>query len=417
METLLVRGGHPLRGEVRVHGAKNSVLPILAACVLCPEPCTVSRCPEISDVAVAEEILRHLGCTVRRRRDSITVDAAALCRTEIPPCLMGKMRASVNFLGALLGRMGTCELSLPGGCDLGSRPIDFHIAALEALGVEWEQCGTVLRFRWPHRRGGRVRLPYPSVGATENLLLAAVTVPEPVTVCNAAREPEITDLCRFLRKLGARVEGEGGSILHVCGGRPLHGADHAVLPDRIETATYLAMTAGCGGQIRLTGTDARLLTPVLTVLERAGCRIEAAEDTITLARECPLRGVGAVETAVYPGFPTDAQAPVMAALLRAAGESRWTETVFCSRFSHVPQLRKFGASIRMEGSTAAVTGVESLHGAEASATDLRGGAGVLLAAMMAEGTSVITCAERIRRGYADLGRTLCALGAEVKFTV
>ena len=414
MQTLLVRGGRALRGTVRIHGAKNSVLPILAASVLCTEPCTLTDCPALLDVAAAEEILRHLGCRTRRRGETITVDAVGVNRTEIPPCLMEKMRASVIFLGALLGRFGECELSLPGGCNLGSRPIDYHIRALEALGVTAEQYGTALRFTWKERRGGCVTLPYPSVGATENLILAAVTVPEPVIVRNAAAEPEIADLCRFLAAMGAHIRGIGCGELQIYGGTPLHGGSYRIMPDRVETATYLAMTAACGGEICLHNTDADLLLPVLSVLRRGGCRITAEEDSLTLTREKPLRGIGTVVTEVYPGFPTDAQAPLMAAFLCAKGESRWVETVFRGRFCHVPQLQKFGASIQVEDNAATVTGVERLHGAEAAATDLRGGAGILLAALAAEGESRITCAELLQRGYADLTENLCALGAVIK---
>lgn len=413
MEKLTICGGKPLRGTVQIHGAKNSVLPILAACVLCPERCVVTRCPDILDVAAAVEILQHLGCAAERIGGSTVVNAANAAQTSISPQLMAKMRASVNFLGALLGRFGRAELSLPGGCSLGNRPIDYHIAALCELGVRLQEEGNRLCFTWPHRHGGEVTLPFPSVGATENVLLAAVTVPEPVTLQNAAREPEIVDLCGFLTAMGAEISGAGTDTICIRGGKPLHGAAYSVLPDRIETATYLAMTAACGGDVLLRDAKADHLLPVIHILQKAGCEITSREKNIHIQRILPLQGVGLVETAAYPGFPTDAQAPVMAALLRAEGESIFRENVFCSRFHHVAQLQKFGADIAVSACDATVHGVKTLHSARAEATDLRGGAGVLIAALQAEGKSVIENMHFVRRGYADLQQNLQGLGAAV----
>lgn len=414
MERLIISGGRPLRGTVEIHGAKNSILPILAASVLCPERCVITRCPDILDVSAALEILGHLGCRAGLVGTSVVVDAKDAGKTDIPPHLMRKMRASVNFLGALLGRFGQGELSLPGGCSLGQRPIDYHIGALGALGVVLEEEGEILRFRWPRRYGGVVTLPFPSVGATENVVTAAVTIPEPVVLKNAAREPEVEDLCGFLKAMGAEISGAGTDTIYIQGGKPLSGTVYTVLPDRIETATYLAMAAACGGNITLKGTKAELLRPVLEVLARAGCGIAVNGKDICLTRQEPLKGVGAIETAAYPGFPTDAQAPVMAAMLRADGESIFRENIFCSRFQHAGQLRKFGADIEISGCTARVRGVEKLWGAEARATDLRGGAGVLIAALQAEGVSKIDDMFLVRRGYAELTENLQNLGAEVQ---
>lgn len=413
MEKMIICGGRPLTGTVEIHGAKNSILPILAACVLCPDRCVITRCPEISDLHTAMRILEHLGCRAEMTGSALVVEPGVLDTTEIPADLMRQMRASVNFLGALLGRLGRCTLSLPGGCSLGSRPIDYHVAALAELGVVLEEDGDRLCFSWPKPRGGEIFLPFPSVGATENVVMAAVAVPDTVVLHNAAKEPEVVDLCRFLSSMGAAVEGVGTGTITIRGGRPLHGTAYAVLGDRIETATYLAMAAACGGRIRLKGTDAALLSPVLEVLRRAGCEIDVREREILLTSAGELCAVGEIETAAYPGFPTDAQAPVVAALLRARGETRVREQVFGSRFQYVEQLRKFGADISVSGSTALVRGVRELNPAEARATDLRGGAGVIIAGLQAAGQSTIENVHFVRRGYAELSENLQRLGAVV----
>lgn len=415
MQTLVVRGGKPLCGTICVHGAKNGVLPLLAATLLGNEISTLSGCPEITDVLCAAEILRCLGCTVWREEDVIRVDATNAFGICIPPELSGSMRGSVMFLGALLARHGCAELSAPGGCVLGERPIDYHIRALEVLGVHTESDGSVLRFGWPKRHGGVITLPYPSVGATENLMLAAMGVSEPVVIRGAAREPEVAELGRFLRAMGAEVEGEGEAIITLRGGKALRGAERRVLPDRIETATYLSAVAACGGDICLRNTDPALLRPVLDVLEKAGCLILCEDGEIRLQSSGDLHGVGMIRAETYPGFPTDAQAPVSAALLRAQGRSEIEDTVFPCRFRHVAELRKFGANIDTDNARAVISGVRSLHSATAAATDLRGGAGVLIAALAAEGESRIKNAELLLRGYAALDTSLQKLGAEVHF--
>ena len=413
MQYLAVRGGKPLRGSIPIHGAKNSVLPLLAATLLTPERCVITGCPEISDATAATEILRHLGCAVEWRGASVIVDASQASGNAIPSELMGKMRASVTFLGAMLSRFGWGRLSAPGGCRLGVRPINYHVAALEALGVKWDGESEDWRCRWEARFGGEVTLPFPSVGATENLLLASVSVPGAVTVHNAAREPEITDLCGFLSAMGAEISGVGTADLIIRGGKPLHGAVWHVMPDRMETASYLAMAAACGGDVALTQTDPMLLIPVLDALRSAGCRIETTGKTIRLLRDRPLRAIGTVATAPYPGFPTDAQAPLMAAMLLAEGETRLIETVFSDRFSHVPELRKFGGAIETDGNCAIVTGVRRLTAASAEATDLRGGMAAVIAALCAEGESRIYGLELIGRGYAQWIEYLGLLGADV----
>ena len=414
MERMLVRGGRPLSGNVRIHGAKNSALPILAATLLCRGRCILADCPDILDVSAAEQILHLLGCRTERTGSCIVTDASEAENAAIPHDVSGKLRASVNFLGALLARFGEGELAMPGGCVLGSRPINFHLEALRQLGVETEETGGVLRFHWPEKHGGTVTLPFPSVGATENVLLAAVSVPEPVFLHGAACEPEVTDLCRFLVSCGAEIVGIGTPELTVRGGKELVGIAYRILPDRMESATYLCMTAACGGEVRLLHTDWHLLRPVLDALRYAGCEISEQPHGILLRSDGALRAMGTLRTSCYPGFPTDAQAPVMAVSLLAEGETVLEETVFPERFRHVPELRKFGGDIVLSGSTASVRGVRSLYGAHAEITDLRGGAGVLIAALAAEGESVLSGTKLLRRGYAELYENLLALGASVE---
>ena len=415
MNTLVIRGGKPLWGVLHMHGAKNSILPILAASVLCPGRSVITRCPELSDVAAAMEILSHLGGSAERLGDAVVVDAKNACKTQIPGELMTKMRASVNFLGALLGRFGEGELTYPGGCTLGKRPIDYHISALKTLGVTMEEQGDRLHFSWKHRRGGEVFLPFPSVGATENLLLAAVTVPAETVIHNAAREPEVEDLCGYLTAMGAEISGAGTGTIHIRGGKSLHGTAYCVIPDRIETATYLSMVAACGGHVTLKNTEGKYLLPVLDTLHACGAKVTAGDKEISLESTGALLAPAHITTAAYPGFPTDMQAPMMACLLRAKGETLVEETVFPQRFRHVEELRKFGADIYVEGGRARIRGVEKLHGAEVSVPDLRGGAGLVTAALQTMEESRIYNCELLKRGYADLLINLRLLGADVTY--
>lgn len=413
MEKLTIYGGKPLYGSVEIGGAKNSILPILAASIICGDRCVITNCPEIADVDTAVEILTYLGCTAERHGSALVIDTAQACKADVPARLMEKMRASVNFLGALLGRFGACELSLPGGCSLGQRPIDYHISALSVLGVAMQEEGGRLKFLWPERCGGDVVLPFPSVGATENVVIAATCTPEKVVLKGAAKEPEVVDLCRFLCQMGADISGYGTDTITIYGGKPLCGTVYRVMPDRMEAATYLAMGAACGGEITLRGVVPEHLTAVTEVLRRAGCCIEIAEKQMTITRTGKLVGAGYIETETYPGFPTDAQAPVMAALLRAEGETVFRETIFSSRYQHIPQLRKFGAEIAVDGSVATVSGVSRLCGATAEATDLRGGAAVLVAALQADGVSRAENLHFVCRGYGNLTENLRKLNAEI----
>lgn len=406
-------GGRPLEGAVPVHGAKNSALPILAATLVSGGEYTIDNCPEISDVETALDILRALGCTARRSGSQVYVDTRAAENREVPENLTKKMRAAIIFLGALLARFGEADISAPGGCVLGARPIDLHLLGLRLMGAEWEYDRETLRCRGAALRGCTIALPFPSVGATENLLLAALACEGEVTLCNAAKEPEIGDLIGFLRACGARIDGAGTSVLQIGCAGALHGAQYAVMPDRMEAATYLAAAAATRGRLVLQGAEPAHLQAVISVLEQGGCELAQRAGEI-IVRCDRLRAVSPIITAPYDGFPTDAQAPVMAAMATAHGVSVFEETIFSDRMRHVGALRAMGANIHAAGRYAVVTGVKRLHGANVEATDLRGGAAMVIAALSAEGESVITKTEHMERGYASFLPTLRACGAEIE---
>lgn len=409
-----ITGRRRLSGRLTVHGAKNSVLPILAACILSPGECVIHNCPDLSDVSATLAILRELGCKVRREEDTVTVDASGVDRGVIPEHLMREMRSSVIFLGAILARLGEAQLSYPGGCELGPRPIDLHLDALRKLGAQIREEGGALCCRTPNGlHGCDLHLPFPSVGATENAMLAACGSRGVTTIVGAAREPEIEDLQTFLNALGAQVRGAGTGIITVEGPARPHSAQHTVMADRIVAATYLSAVGIAGGEVELSGVCPGHLATVLDVLEEAGCRLHTGEDTIRLHSGGRLYGVRPICTAPYPGFPTDAQAVVMAALAGGRGETIFEENIFQSRYRHVSELARMGADIRLTGRNAIVRGAE-LHGAQVCSTDLRGGAALVVAALGAEGTSRVGELQHIDRGYDRLEHTLRRLGAEIQ---
>lgn len=416
MSRYFVEGGRRLQGEVPVQGAKNSVLPILAATILNRGVSVLYGCPRLRDVDASLRILRALGCTARWEGGALTVDTSALRCVAISDRLTREMRSSAIFLGAVLARCAEAELSYPGGCELGPRPIDLHLSGLRAMGAEISEEGGMLRCRAPALRGCEIVLSLPSVGATENLMLAACGAEGTTTIHNAAREPEIADLQAYLRACGARISGAGSSTVTVEGGLPLHECVYTVMPDRIVAATYLCAVAGAGGEARLLGAQEPQLSTVTAVLREAGCRVEADDRGMTIRAEHRLRAVSPVRTAPYPGFPTDAQAVAMAAMLRGRGTTVFEENIFESRYRHVDELMRMGADIRVSGRVAVVTGVERLRGASLLASDLRGGAALALAALAAEGRSEIDGVHHIDRGYEDLGRDLRLLGASVERT-
>ncbi len=414
MSVYEITGGGPLEGRLPVQGAKNSVLPILAAALLAPGESVIRNCPRLSDVAATLDILTLLGCRVRREGGDVVVDASQLSCDAVPEALTRAMRSSVIFLGALLARLGSACLAYPGGCELGPRPIDFHLAALRALGAEISEDGGCLRCRG-RLQGRELCLPGPSVGATENAMLCACGCPGVTTLVGAAREPEIVDLQGFLRSMGAEVCGAGGSVMTVRGkGKPLHPAEYTVMGDRIAAATCLCAAAAAGGQVELTGLDPGTLTAVLSCLEEAGCTVWTQPDLIALEARAPLRGVRTVRTEPYPGFPTDAQAVLMAALAGGTGTTMFVENIFDSRYRHAEELIRMGADIRIAGRVAVVTGAGKLHGANVRGTDLRGAAALVVAGVAAEGVTTVSGLEYIRRGYEDLAGDLRDLGAKIR---
>ena len=415
MEKIIVQGGQTLRGTLRVQGSKNAALPILAACVLVNGVCEIRNCPDLSDVRAAVRILRHLGCAVERGEDSLRVDARTVFRAAIPHALMREMRSSIVFLGSVLSRTGRAALCTPGGCEIGARPIDLHLSSLRALGARIDETnGALCCTARGGLRGATIRLRFPSVGATENILLAAAAANGTTTLYGAAREPEIGDLIRFLNACGARIRDLGAGTLKIEGVPCLHGCTHCVIPDRIAAVTYMAAAAVTGGDVTLTDIVPAHLACMTNVFEQAGCRIEEADDRLHLRAPERLRAVRDIRTAPYPGFPTDAQAAVMAALATADGVSTIEETIFENRFHHVCALQRMGADITVKGCTALLRGVARLHGAAVSAVDLRAGAAMVVAGLGAQGETVIDQIQHIDRGYEKIEACLQTLGARIE---
>lgn len=410
MRGLRIEGGNRLVGSVTAHGAKNAVLPILAATVLC-QGAEIKNCPDLSDVAVSCHILRHLGYAVGRQGDTLTLHREENGCRDVPPEWMRAMRSSILFLGGMLARCGGVSLCPPGGCALGGRPIDLHLSALRQMGAVITEEGDTLRCTAPGGlHGAAVKLPYPSVGATENLLIAAAGTPAETEIRGAAAEPEITELIRFLRGCGVTIEASPGAIL-VQGRDTLSGCTHTVLPDRIEAATYLAAGAVTGGTITVKCDPGHLAAPI-AVLRRMGCKIKITGGSVALTAPEKLCGAGSIVTLPYPGFPTDLQAVFMAAAAGARGYTAFTETVFPRRWAHVEELRRMGADITVAGSHALLRGA-ALTGTALTCTDLRAGAAVVLAALAARGESTVTGLSHIERGYAEFVPTLRHLGAEI----
>lgn len=410
MHTLRIRGGKPLEGRISISGAKNAALPVLASTVLFSGICRVENCPDLLDVDAAIEILRHLGAQCARHGDTVTVDPRGISRWDIPQALMQRMRGSMFFMGPLMARFGRSVLANPGGCPLGERPVDFHVMGMQALGAEFDCGDDVLACRG-RLKGNRIILPYPSVGATENLLMAALGAEGETVIEHAAREPEISCLCDFLRLGGCRISGDGTESIHIKPGLP-EQASMKLIPDRMEAATYLCAAAAAGGRVQLGNCCPEHLEAVIEVLRRAGCVIACEGKSLTVYAD-GLISPGQIETGPYPAFPTDAQAPMMAALLKAKGECVIRETVFSQRMHHVPALQSMGGKIAVQGGRAVMTGTKTLCGAKVKATDLRGGAALLVAALGASGETEISGLGHLFRGYEDIVGKLSALGAQV----
>lgn len=414
MSQIIICGGPPLRGELYAPGAKNAALPILAATLLAKEPVRLIGCPHLSDVENMVALLRSLGCAIRYEEDALYVDASAAQCHEMPEHLLKAIRSSIFLLGPMIARFGRATATFPGGCDIGQRPIDLHIAALRALGVKIEEeCGT-LHCDGREITGAHIQLDYPSVGATENAMMAAVAAKGETQIHNAAREPEIVDLQGFLNKLGCAVTGAGSSNITIKGGCTQQRTEHSILKDRIVAGTYLCGAAITGGDVLIRDIAREHLGSVLSKLKECGCTVYTDAAGIRVKGPQRLREMKRVETMPYPGFPTDMQAQIFALCTVAEGTSVIVENVFESRFKHAAELARMGADCTVSGRVAVIRGVKRLTGARVNAWDLRGGAAMILAGLAAEGETAVRHLAHIDRGYESIERDFLALGATIK---
>ncbi len=414
MDKYIIDGGNSLYGKVEIQSAKNSVLPLLAATILTDEPVKIRGVPTISDVENMFRILTELGCKIRRNRLSATIDSANAVSHEIPARLTKELRSSVFMLGSVLTRFQKAKISYPGGCDIGLRPIDLHLSGLKRLGVEiTEENGYVL-CKAERLIGADVLLDFPSVGATENIILAAVKAEGETVIRNAAKEPEIIDLQNFLNGMGAKVKGAGSGTVIIEGVKKLHGVDFCPMGDRIEAGTFLIAGAICGGEVETNGVLPENIAALLHKLRENGCKIYTKNDKIVLRSDKRLKAVDLVETMPFPGFPTDLQAQYATLCTIAQGTSLIVENLFETRFRYAAELKRMGADITVRGRAAIIKGVEKLKGACVTANDLRGGAALVLAAIAAEGKSEVLDLSHVDRGYSDFEYKLKKLGAKIK---
>lgn len=414
MDSYHIKGGNTLSGTVEISGAKNAVLPILAASVATTGENVFSLCPEISDVESMVKILTALGCRVRRSGQLLSVDASNLSECRIPESMMKEMRSSVFLAGSLLARCGEAVISNPGGCKIGARPIDLHIKGLRRMGAYVCQNPENITIRAERLKGADIRLDYPSVGATENLMLAAIAAEGVTTIRNSAREPEIEDLQNYINRCGGAVQGAGTDTIRITGGKKLRGCSHSIIPDRIEAGTYLLMSLATDGEILLKGTDGRHLSSLLYILEQAGYRIRRGVDEIWARADGSERIRCAVNTAPYPGFPTDMQPQLTAFLTKRGKGSVIEENIFENRLAYAKQLKKMGADIEISEKKVIIKDNNILCGADVEAEDLRGGAALIIAGLMAEGDTVVRNTKYIKRGYSKLEEKIRLLGGDIR---
>lgn len=413
MESFVVEGGRRLEGSIRVDGAKNAALPILAACVLTEEEVTLHAMPDITDVRRMVDILRILGCRVTCQGHDMCISGMDMSSHEMPDQLSKQIRSSIFMLGPILSRFRQATVTYPGGCEIGLRPIDLHLSGLRALGVRISEDGGVIHCDGRHMHPGDVHLDYPSVGATENVMMAAACLPGTTTIHNAAREPEIVDLMGFINAMGGRVRGAGCATITVEGVERLHGAEYTPMPDRIVAGTLLAAAAITGGRIELTNAPVGDMHAINAKLREMGCDLRETKDTLLLTAPERLNAFSVLQTQPHPGFPTDMQVQMLALLAVSEGTGVIVENVFENRFTHAGDLNRMGARILCTGRTAVVRGVERLSGANVTARDLRGGAALVLAGLQAQGETLVEHAELIDRGYERFERQLNLLGAKV----
>jgi UDP-N-acetylglucosamine 1-carboxyvinyltransferase len=413
MDKLLIEGGIPLNGEVAISGAKNAALPLLTAALLTAEQVTFMNVPNLNDVGTMLRLLAQMGVKVERQGDTVTLDASGLDQPVAPYEMVKTMRASILVLGPLVARMGEAKVSLPGGCAIGARPVDQHIKGLQAMGAQISVEQGYVHAKCPRLAGARLFTDMVTVTGTENLMMAGCLAAGETVIENAAREPEVVDLANCLVAMGAQISGAGTDVIRIRGVERLHGAKHRIMPDRIETGTYLCAAAATGGDVRLTGTSAAYLDIVIDKLMDAGCEITTERDAIRLKAPARLTAVS-IRTAPYPAFPTDMQAQFMAINAVADGTAIIRETIFENRFMHAVELIRLGADIKIDGNTAVVRGVAKLDGATVMATDLRASASLVVAGLAAKGETLVDRIYHLDRGYEGLDRKLTALGARVR---
>lgn len=415
MEKLVINGGHRLHGSVKISGAKNAVLPIIAATLLGTTPSLLEEVPDLEDVRTISEVLKQLGLKVENRGNNVlAVDSSRIMSCEAPYELVRKMRASFLIMGPLLARCGRAKISLPGGCAIGTRPIDLHLKGFEALGADIEIGHGFIEAKAPHGlHGARIYLDFPSVGATENILMAASMAEGQTILENPAHEPEIIDLANYLNMMGANIRGAGTNVIKIEGVKKLTGCEYTIIPDRIEAGTYMVAAAMTRGDVYIENAISEHLKPVIAKLKEAGVQIIEDINGIRVRCDGTIKAVD-IKTMPYPGFPTDMQAQFMAMQTIAEGTSVVTETVFENRFMHVDELKRMGANIKIEGRSAVVEGITKLTGCQVKATDLRAGAAMVLAGLVADGETQVGYIHHIDRGYDQLVSKLCGLGADIK---
>ena len=413
MKSYIIEGGKKLEGTVKISGSKNASLPILAATILNEKTNKLYNVPQIKDTKTTLEILKLLGCKIKQNSGKIEINSKHITKTEIPEHLMREMRSTVIMAGALLGRFKEVTFSYPGGCDIGSRPIDLHINAFKKLGVEITEEAGFIKCKANKIIGTNIDLDFPSVGATENIILATVLSTGTTTINNAAMEPEIIDMVQFLKKMGAKIQGEGTNQIIIDGVEKLSGVSYNIMPDRIEAGTILCAVAATGGNVILDNVMPEHLTAVINKLEETGCKIEINNKKITLNAPKKLKSID-IKTMTYPGFPTDLQQIFAAMLVKASGTSIIVENIFESRYKYISELRKMGAKVTVEGKTAIIKGARKINATTVVCTDLRGGAALVIAGLMAKGKSRVENIGYIQRGYENLENKLGILGAKIK---
>lgn len=413
MQKLIIDGGLPLNGETVIQTAKNAALPIIAACILTDEPVTIENCPHLNDIDAMLNIMRHLGCTAEFFGDNLTVCCRDVALNVINSDLTGKLRSSIFILGSILSRCRRAYISHPGGCEIGLRPIDLHISGLKGLSVKIvDDCG-VICCDGTDMKSGVINLDFASVGATENLMMAGALLDGETVIVNAAREPEIVDLAEFINAMGGDVRGAGGSVISIRGVKKLHGCAYTPMPDRICAGTVLAAVNATGGSVTVKNVVPDHIFGITERLKKAGARLSVRGNAVRITADARPRPIHKLETNVYPAFPTDMQPQFCAMLARASGSSVIVENLFENRFGYTSELVKMGASITVKDRIAVVNGVSSLHGATLKACDLRGGAALVIAALAAEGRSVVYGVEHIDRGYECIERTFAELGSAI----